>query len=102
MAKALSKSQIAASIAEKSEISKKQATEILDHIAQLAYKHAKDTFTIPGIGKLVLRSVPSRQMVMQFGEKKGQTITAVSYTHLRAHETPEHLVCRLLLEKKKK
>src|SRR5674536_385643 len=30
------------------------------------------------------------------------TITAVSYTHLRAHETPEHLVCRLLLEKKKK
>src|SRR5674536_392934 len=29
-------------------------------------------------------------------------IIAVSYTHLRAHETPEHLVCRLLLEKKKK
>eukprot|EP00658_Telonema_sp_P-2_P007134 TRINITY_DN12660_c0_g1_i1.p1 TRINITY_DN12660_c0_g1~~TRINITY_DN12660_c0_g1_i1.p1 ORF type:complete len:648 (+),score=105.34 TRINITY_DN12660_c0_g1_i1:459-2402(+) len=27
--------------------------------------------------------------------------SAVSYTHLRAHETPEHLVCRLLLEKKK-
>src|SRR5674536_388188 len=26
---------------------------------------------------------------------------AVSYTHLRAHETPEHLVCRLLLEQKK-
>eukprot|EP00658_Telonema_sp_P-2_P050657 TRINITY_DN38681_c0_g2_i1.p1 TRINITY_DN38681_c0_g2~~TRINITY_DN38681_c0_g2_i1.p1 ORF type:complete len:107 (-),score=30.83 TRINITY_DN38681_c0_g2_i1:77-397(-) len=30
------------------------------------------------------------------------TTTSVSYTHLRAHETPEHLVCRLLLEKKKK
>ena len=29
-------------------------------------------------------------------------LTPVSYTHLRAHETPEHLVCRLLLEKKKK
>src|SRR5678816_4564673 len=29
-------------------------------------------------------------------------IGPVSYTHLRAHETPEHLVCRLLLEKKKK
>eukprot|EP00658_Telonema_sp_P-2_P051169 TRINITY_DN39201_c0_g1_i1.p1 TRINITY_DN39201_c0_g1~~TRINITY_DN39201_c0_g1_i1.p1 ORF type:complete len:128 (-),score=36.14 TRINITY_DN39201_c0_g1_i1:90-473(-) len=28
--------------------------------------------------------------------------SSVSYTHLRAHETPEHLVCRLLLEKKKK
>eukprot|EP00658_Telonema_sp_P-2_P014573 TRINITY_DN15539_c0_g4_i1.p1 TRINITY_DN15539_c0_g4~~TRINITY_DN15539_c0_g4_i1.p1 ORF type:complete len:141 (-),score=38.99 TRINITY_DN15539_c0_g4_i1:56-478(-) len=29
-------------------------------------------------------------------------VITVSYTHLRAHETPEHLVCRLLLEKKKK
>src|SRR5678815_5234217 len=29
----------------------------------------------------------------------GHLDTAVSYTHLRAHETPEHLVCRLLLEK---
>eukprot|EP00658_Telonema_sp_P-2_P001982 TRINITY_DN10746_c0_g1_i3.p1 TRINITY_DN10746_c0_g1~~TRINITY_DN10746_c0_g1_i3.p1 ORF type:complete len:117 (+),score=41.35 TRINITY_DN10746_c0_g1_i3:124-474(+) len=28
-------------------------------------------------------------------------VETVSYTHLRAHETPEHLVCRLLLEKKK-
>ena len=28
-------------------------------------------------------------------------LIAVSYTHLRAHETPEHLVCRILLEKKK-
>ena len=27
--------------------------------------------------------------------------TAVSYTHLRAHETKANLVCRLLLEKKK-
>ena len=26
---------------------------------------------------------------------------SVSYTHLRAHETSAHLVCRLLLEKKK-
>ena len=28
----------------------------------------------------------------------GQVAGAVPYTHLRAHETPEHLVCRLLLE----
>ena len=27
---------------------------------------------------------------------------AVSYTHLRAHETKANLVCRLLLEKKKR
>eukprot|EP00831_Metopus_contortus_P074313 TRINITY_DN6787_c0_g1_i2.p1 TRINITY_DN6787_c0_g1~~TRINITY_DN6787_c0_g1_i2.p1 ORF type:complete len:202 (+),score=32.86 TRINITY_DN6787_c0_g1_i2:138-743(+) len=30
------------------------------------------------------------------------SIDPVSYTHLRAHETSLHLVCRLLLEKKKK
>ena len=29
-------------------------------------------------------------------------VEAVSYTHLRAHETVLDLVCRLLLEKKKK
>eukprot|EP00831_Metopus_contortus_P032979 TRINITY_DN26515_c0_g1_i2.p2 TRINITY_DN26515_c0_g1~~TRINITY_DN26515_c0_g1_i2.p2 ORF type:complete len:101 (+),score=21.31 TRINITY_DN26515_c0_g1_i2:118-420(+) len=28
-------------------------------------------------------------------------VLPVSYTHLRAHETSLHLVCRLLLEKKK-
>src|SRR5680860_1830738 len=31
-----------------------------------------------------------------------QWISTVSYTHLRAHETDSYLVCRLLLEKKKK
>jgi DNA-binding protein HU-beta len=54
MAKALSKSQIAAEIADKSGITKKTATEILDLLATLAYKNAKNTFTLPGIGKLVL------------------------------------------------
>src|SRR5665647_3845197 len=29
-------------------------------------------------------------------------LITVSYTHLRAHETDSYLVCRLLLEKKKK
>ena len=33
--------------------------------------------------------------------KEGEEEEAVSYTHLRAHETREDLVCRLLLEKKK-
>jgi DNA-binding protein HU-beta len=54
MAKALSKSQIAAAISEKNGITKKQAVEILDTVAQLAYKQAKNTFTLPGLGKLVL------------------------------------------------
>eukprot|EP00658_Telonema_sp_P-2_P003466 TRINITY_DN11289_c0_g1_i1.p2 TRINITY_DN11289_c0_g1~~TRINITY_DN11289_c0_g1_i1.p2 ORF type:complete len:104 (-),score=44.37 TRINITY_DN11289_c0_g1_i1:54-365(-) len=34
-------------------------------------------------------------------QEQQQEQEPVSYTHLRAHETPEHLVCRLLLEKKK-
>ena len=54
MAKALTKSQIASAIAEKNSITKKQAGEILEQLAALAYKHAKDSFTIPGLGKLVL------------------------------------------------
>src|SRR5680860_1643259 len=33
---------------------------------------------------------------------KGLLDKPVSYTHLRAHETDSYLVCRLLLEKKKK
>ena len=47
-------SQIAAAIAEKNGVTKKQAVEILEHISQLAYKNAKNTFTLPGLGKLVL------------------------------------------------
>ena len=33
--------------------------------------------------------------------RKTDDFVAVSYTHLRAHETVLDLVCRLLLEKKK-
>ncbi len=75
MAKALSKSQIAATIADKNGITKRQATQILDSIADLAYKQAKNTFTLPGLGKLVLVSRPARSMTMQFGPNKGKLIT---------------------------
>src|SRR5678809_1695883 len=34
--------------------------------------------------------------------RRGAPNCPVSYTHLRAHETGRNLVCRLLLEKKKK
>ena len=71
MANALSKSQLAAAIAEKAEISKKQAVEILENIAALAYKHAKDTFTLPGIGKLVLKDRAAR---MGRNPKTGEAI----------------------------
>ena len=71
MAKALSKSQLVTAIAEKSQLSKKQAAEILDHLAALAYKHAKDTFTLPGIGKLVLKNRAAR---MGRNPKTGEAI----------------------------
>jgi DNA-binding protein HU-beta len=54
MAKALTKSQIAAEIAEKTGVTKKAAGEILQSLVDLAYKNAKNTFTLPGLGKLVL------------------------------------------------
>jgi DNA-binding protein HU-beta len=54
MSKALTKSQVVTAVAEKNGLSKKQADEILISIADLAYKNAKNTFTMPGLGKLVL------------------------------------------------
>jgi DNA-binding protein HU-beta len=54
MAKALTKSQTIAAIAESNGLAKKQAGEILESIVQLAYKNAKNSFTLPGLGKLVL------------------------------------------------
>ncbi len=53
-AKPLTKSQIATAIAEKANLPKRQAVEILEIIADLAYKNAKNSFTLPGLGKLVL------------------------------------------------
>ena len=39
-------------------------------------------------------------VVVLSGQPAGAQPVAVSYTHLRAHETVLDLVCRLLLEKK--
>jgi DNA-binding protein HU-beta len=54
MAKPLTKSQIAAEVADKNSITKKTAADILDQLAEMAYRNAKNTFTFPGVGKLVL------------------------------------------------
>jgi DNA-binding protein HU-beta len=60
MAKALSKSQLASELAARSDLTKKAAAEMLDHLAALAYKYAKNTFTLPGIGKLMLQNRKAR------------------------------------------
>jgi DNA-binding protein HU-beta len=54
MAKTMTKTQLAARIAEKAGITKKLATDIMEYIATIAYKEAKNSFTLPGLGKLVL------------------------------------------------
>ncbi|HEY5647999.1 MAG TPA: HU family DNA-binding protein [Nitrospiria bacterium] len=54
MGKKLTKSQIADHLAKKNNLSKKATGEFLDSLANLAYKEAKNSFTLPGIGKLVL------------------------------------------------
>ena len=60
MAKALSKSKIVAALAEKVDIPKKTSAAYLDALAALAYKEAKNGFTIPGVGKLMIRSYKAR------------------------------------------
>ncbi len=61
MGKAMTKSKIIDQLAEKSGVTKKTASEILENLAVLAYKEAKNSFTVPGLGKLVLSNRKARQ-----------------------------------------
>jgi DNA-binding protein HU-beta len=74
VSKPMTKSEMATKMAETVGISKKQAVQFFQAQAELAYKQAKSTFVIPGIGKLVLSESPAREMVLRFGPKTGQTI----------------------------
>lgn len=57
---ALTKSEITAELAAKNNLTKKQAEEFIESLVQLAYANAKDTFSIPGLGKLVLADRAAR------------------------------------------
>jgi len=50
----MTKSQVLSKLAEKTSVSKKVAGQFVDELVKLAYKEAKNSFTIPGLGKLVL------------------------------------------------
>jgi DNA-binding protein HU-beta len=50
----LTKSATARALAEKVGVSRKQAMMFMEELASLAYKEAKNSFTLPGLGKLVL------------------------------------------------
>ena len=54
MAKAMTKSQIADHLAKKTGVTKRVATQFLEELAAVAHKEAKNSFTIPGLGKMVL------------------------------------------------
>jgi len=56
----LTKTQIIAGIAEKTELQKKKVAEVLDLITELTYKNAKNGFTLPGIGKVVVQNRSAR------------------------------------------
>ncbi|MBQ7590846.1 MAG: HU family DNA-binding protein [Verrucomicrobia bacterium] len=56
----LTKTQIIAGIAEKTELQKKKVAEVLDLITELTYKNAKNGFTLPGIGKVVVQNRGAR------------------------------------------
>jgi len=50
----MTKTQTIACLAERAGLTKAQVSGLLDEVAKLAYVEAKNGFTLPGIGKLVL------------------------------------------------
>jgi DNA-binding protein HU-beta len=54
MAKAVTKAEIVAGVADAAGITKKQAVAAVEALVKMAYKGAKNGFTLPGLGKLVL------------------------------------------------
>ena len=79
-AKPMTKAQTISTLAEKTDLTKKQVTEVLDELAQLAYKEAKKGFTIPGIGKLV---VVKRKARMGRNPATGESIKIPAKTVLK-------------------
>ena len=60
MGKALTKSQIIKSMADKHDLTKKEVEKFFDEMTTLAYKNAKYGYTIPGLGKLSLQQRKAR------------------------------------------
>jgi DNA-binding protein HU-beta len=67
MAKSLTKSATIAKVAEMAgkalgaDLSKKQVAGVIDALVGLAYKEAKNKFTLPGLGKLELKNRKARK-----------------------------------------
>jgi DNA-binding protein HU-beta len=52
--KSMSKSALISHLAVKNDLTRKQVIAFMDALIDTAYKQAKNSFTLPGIGKLVL------------------------------------------------
>jgi DNA-binding protein HU-beta len=52
--KSLTQSEIVTQIASATDLTKVQVRAFFETLSKLAYKHAKNGFTVPGLGKLVL------------------------------------------------
>jgi DNA-binding protein HU-beta len=60
MGKPMTKAKIVTALAETADVPKKVSAAYLEALATLAHKEAKNGFTIPGVGKLVVRSYKAR------------------------------------------
>lgn len=60
-AKAMTKAQIIDHLSQKTGLTKKATTQFLSELVTLAYKEAKKSFTLPGLGKLELVSRKKRK-----------------------------------------
>jgi len=60
MAKMMTKSATISTLAQKTDLSKKQIGEVMDNLLALATKEAKNGFVLPGFGKLVLANRKAR------------------------------------------
>lgn len=60
MAKTLTKSAIIGHLSQKSDLSKRQVSDMLDTLVTLGTREAKNGFVLPGFGKLVLANRKAR------------------------------------------
>jgi DNA-binding protein HU-beta len=68
---AMTKSQTMSKLADATKLTKKQVTAVVEALVCLAYKQAKNSFTVPGLGKLVL---VNRKARMGRNPATGETI----------------------------
>jgi len=114
--KSLTQSQIVAKLSETLQLPKKQVKSFLDTLADLAYKEAKNGFTMPGLGKLVLVQRKARmgrnpatgeqikipaKKVVKFKVAKAAKDAIVGPSAAKAPATPAKKAAKKAVKKKK-